>query len=178
MLRNGHSRPSSDEYYMGIAMAVRRRANCKGSRVGAILVLEDRIIATGYNGTPEDTTNCDEGGCYRCNHRDEFKSGEGYDVCVCVHAEHNALLTCARFGHKVDGSTLYTTYQPCFTCTKALLQAKVKSVYYCHGWTHPNPDLKDDYAIIQARFPGGCKQFPMEDPEELWAHPRTSSKTL
>src|SRR5690242_11810792 len=102
------------KYYMGIAFAVRERANCTGRKVGAVVVMENRIIATGYNGTPEGMTNCLEGGCLRCSRQDLFKSGEGYDVCICVHAEQNALLTAARFGISVQGGSVFSTLTPCF----------------------------------------------------------------
>ena len=119
------ARPNRDDYYMGIALAVRRRANCLGNRVGAILVRNDHVVATGYNGTPAGMPNCDEGGCERCGNRDKYPSGQGYDLCICVHAEQNALLMAARFGIAVEGATLYTTMEPCFGCAKEALQAKV-----------------------------------------------------
>jgi deoxycytidylate deaminase len=123
-------RPSHDEYHMNIAFAVQERANCRASQVGAILVFENQIISTGYNGTPEGTVNCDEGGCDRCLHRDKYGRGQAYDRCICVHAEQNALLAAARHGIAVRESTLYTTMQPCFGCTKELLQAQILRVFY------------------------------------------------
>ena len=86
-------RPAPDDYFMGIAYAVRERANCRGYKVGAIVVLQGRVVSTGYNGTPENMLNCDEGGCIRCAERvqsssakPKYKSGTGYDICICVHA--------------------------------------------------------------------------------------------
>lgn len=154
---------------MGIAMAVRERANCLGNRVGAILVLHDRTISTGYNGTPEDMPNCDEGGCERCARRERYGPGKGYDVCICVHAEQNALISAARFGIPVEGATLYSTMRPCFGCTKELLQAKVYQVYYLHDWKHPDPGVWSEYERLQARFPGGIRRVEMEDPRKDWA---------
>lgn len=171
MSEQDYTRPGSDEYYMYIAMAVRKRANCKGRKVGAVLVLEDRVIATGYNGTPEDVKNCDEGGCDRCAHRDNYESGTGYDFCICVHAEQNVLLTSARFGNKVQGAVLHTTVQPCFSCTKELLQAKVEAVHYLSNWTPPDSAPGDDYERLQARFHRGCKKVVVADPDEGWANP-------
>src|SRR6201993_3337635 len=76
------ARGNRHKYFMNIALAVRLRANCKGNRVGAIIVLDNRIISTGYNGTPENMTNCLDGGCYRCANRNKaYKSGEAYDLC-------------------------------------------------------------------------------------------------
>ena len=119
-----------DEYYMGIAMAVRKKANCLGRKVGAVIVKENRIISTGYNGTPEGMTNCIEGGCERCKNKDIYAKSTGYDVCICVHAEQNAFLTAARFGTRVEGTTLYTTLSPCFGCLKEAVQAGVVRVVF------------------------------------------------
>ena len=58
--------------------------------MGAVLVVDDRVISTGYNGTPEGMINCSDGGCWRCFDRESFAPGAGYDVCICVHAEQNA----------------------------------------------------------------------------------------
>ena len=162
-------RPEHPEYFMQIAMAVRERANCLGSRVGAVLVLGDRVIATGYNGTPENMTNCDEGGCDRCANREHYESGTAYDICICVHAEQNALLSAARFGTAVEGAVLYTTTRPCFGCTKELLQAHVSAVYYLHEWSHPDERLAQEYERLQGRIPGGVKKVEMLDPREDWA---------
>lgn len=162
-------RPNFDEYYMGIALAVRKRACCTGNRVGAILVKDQRVIATGYNGTPAGVKNCDEGGCFRCAHRDKFASGQGYDLCICVHAEQNSLLMAARFGIAVEGATLYSTMRPCFGCAKEALQAGVKKVVYLHDWRHPDEQMRQAYEALLQYFPGGCVQLPFEDPDYEWA---------
>ena len=87
---------------MLLAVATRERAACLGRHVGAILVADQRIIATGYNGTPTGFPNCDEGGCHRCAHPDDYEQGRGYDVCICVHAEQNAVLQAAKLGYTVQ----------------------------------------------------------------------------
>lgn len=169
-------RPDWDSYYMIIAMAVRKRANCTGNRVGAILVSGNeggheggRVVATGYNGTPMGMKNCLDGGCPRCNHRELFKSGEGYDLCLCVHAEQNALLAAARFGIAVAGATLFTTMRPCFGCAKEALQAQVAEVVYLHDWQHPDARVREAYEHLLTYFSRGCRQLTMADPEEDWA---------
>jgi dCMP deaminase len=162
-------RPDLNEYFMGIAIAVRRRANCKGSRIGAVIVRDGWIVSTGYNGTPEDMKNCEDGGCHRCDKPDKFPSGTGYDLCICVHAEQNAVVSAAKLGIAVAGSTIYTTMRPCFNCTKELLQAKISSVYYLHDWNPADSDLSAEYDKIQARFPQGLHHLKMEDPEADWA---------
>jgi dCMP deaminase len=167
------ARPEHDEYFIGIAMAVRERANCKGQRVGAVLVQSNRIISTGYNGVAEKMQNCEDGGCYRCANREQFKSGTAYDVCICVHAEQNALLSAGRFGASTEDSSLYTTTRPCFGCTKELLQAKVESVYYIHDWRHPDDQVRNEYEKLQNRFPGGLNRLSVPDPRAGWALGRT-----
>src|SRR5262245_47746526 len=164
--------PDNDTYYMGIAMAVRERANCTGNRVGAVLVMQNRVVSTGYNGVPEGMPNCLDSGCLRCsNPGGRFRSGTGYDLCICVHGEQNALLAAARFGIAVDGAAVYTTMRPCFGCTKEMLQARIVEAYFLHDWSHPDPDPEKhaQYALIQARFPGGIRQLEMADPDAEWA---------
>jgi dCMP deaminase len=171
------NRPEQHEYFMGIAIAVRKRANCKGSRIGAVIVLDGRIISTGYNGTPENMTNCLDGGCYRCANKNKYPSGTGYDLCICVHAEQNAILTAARFGIGIENSTVYTTMRPCFGCTKEMLQAKVRAVYYVHDWSHPDEKHKAEYEKLQARFPQGIHKIDLDDPDADWAVPKKIPST-
>ena len=163
------TKPDWHSYSMGIAMAVRARADCTGNRVGAILVKDRFIIATGYNGTPSGTPNCSAGGCERCAYPERFPSGQGYDLCVCVHAEANALLMAARVGISTNGSTLYSTMRPCFACSKELLQAGVQAVYYLHPWQHPDAAYQQAFEDLQSRFPGGVHRLELEDPDADWA---------
>jgi dCMP deaminase len=97
--RSSQTRPTREQYFMLLAVATRERAACLGRHVGAILVADQRIIATGYNGTPTGFPNCDEGGCHRCANPESYAEGRGYDVCICVHAEQNALLQAAKIGY-------------------------------------------------------------------------------
>lgn len=166
-----------DQYYMNIAIAVRKKANCLGRKVGAVIVKENRIISTGYNGTPERIKNCTDGGCVRCRDRETYKESVGYDVCICVHAEQNALITAARFGNAVEGSNVYSTLRPCFDCTKAALQAKVDAIYYLHDWQHPIGKLQEQYALLQSTFPGGVHKVDLDDPEVGWANVRVPTST-
>lgn len=168
------TRPEHHEYFMKIAVTVSERAICMGRRVGAVLAKDGRIVATGYNGTPEHMPNCDERekGCHRCANRDSFEPGSGYDVCICVHAEQNALLSAARFGIGVEGAVLYSTDKPCFGCAKEALQANIEAVYYMREWRHPaeDPRVHHEYDRILGRFPKGVRQVELADsslPNEL-----------
>jgi dCMP deaminase len=152
---------------MRIALTVRSRANCTGRRVGAIIVRDRRILSTGYNGTPTEMTNCEDGGCHRCAHPDKYASGEHYDVCICVHAEQNALLAAARFGVAIEGCTLYTTLQPCFGCLKELLQASVREVCYLQPWESRFRDQYDALIIRLGRE--NIRRVVIDDPDAGWA---------
>jgi dCMP deaminase len=117
------------EYFTDIVELVAQRSSCCRRQVGAVLVKNNRIIATGYNGTPQGMLNCNEGGCPRCNNAvgsDPSTLGE----CLCVHAEENALIQSALAGVSPDGSVLYVTDSPCLHCCKLLVSAKIKKVFY------------------------------------------------
>jgi dCMP deaminase len=150
-------RPDKAHYFLLIALAARTRADCLGRRVGAVITREGRVLSTGYNGTPFGMPNCSEGGCHRCSRRDDDRlRGGAYDVCICVHAEQNALLTAARFGQQTLGASMTSTMQPCFGCLKEMLQAGITHVRYLHSWdpseAYGDPALVAQYAALRAKF--------------------------
>lgn len=121
-------RPSWHEYFMQIARDVATRSNCSRRHVGAVIVRDNHIVSTGYNGTPYHTTNCFDGGCPRCN--TAHKTGEKLEECLCVHAEQNAICQAARLGNAIDGGTIYVTCSPCLTCLKLLINSGIQSVVF------------------------------------------------
>ncbi len=151
-----------DHYYMEIATTVQLRANCHGAKVGAVLVAHNRIVSTGFNGTPEGFPNCLDGGCERCRQRELKDAGETaglspeflgdgkhLDLCICVHAEANALLSAAREGASTEGTTLYATYKPCFTCLKEAVQARVRRVVYLQEYQPAKSEsLRQQYNLL------------------------------
>jgi dCMP deaminase len=150
-------RPDKRTYFLLIALAARTRADCLGRRVGAVIVREDRVLSTGYNGTPFGMLNCSEGGCHRCAHRDKtYLRGGAYDICLCVHAEQNALLTAARFGQQTLGAAVTSTTQPCFGCLKELIQAGITEVHFLHTWNpteaYRDHALAEQYAQLTKQF--------------------------
>lgn len=116
----GLSRINWDEYFIAQAKIAALRATCTRLKVGAVIVRENRIVASGYNGSVSDSTHCMDEGC---------KMVEGHCVRT-VHAEANAILQCARFGISTAGTTIYVTHFPCLACTKLLIQAGVDTIYY------------------------------------------------
>lgn len=97
-------------------------------RVGAVLVRNNRVLSTGYNGTPRGLTNCAEGGCSRCN--GGAAGGTALDECLCLHAEENALLECGRERGGAEGTVLYCNTCPCLRCAVKIVQTGVKEVVY------------------------------------------------
>ena len=140
-------RPTWDEYYMGIARAVSTRSNCMRRSVGAIIVSQNAIIAAGYNGTPMGVRNCCDGGCPRC--ASDTAPGQGYDTCICVHAEQNAIVLAARHGNSTSDGKLYTTLRPCFGCAKEAIQAGIREIVFADPYEY-DEELEDVYRRLHA----------------------------
>lgn len=117
---------------MQLADVVATRSNCVRMQVGAIIVKDKRIIATGYNGTPHGIKNCIDGGCKRCSDRETNKINEGKDKekCICIHAEQNAIIQSALHGASTQGGELYTTVEPCIACSKMIINAGITRVVF------------------------------------------------
>jgi dCMP deaminase len=131
-------RPSWPEYFMGIARMVTARSTCLRRHVGAILVKERRILATGYNGAPSGVKHCEEVGCLRQD--SSVPSGMRHELCRGLHAEQNAIIQAAYHGISITGSTLYCTNKPCVICSKMLINAGIKTIYYDQGYNDPLAD--------------------------------------
>lgn len=121
-------RPPWDDYFMEIARVVAKRSTCLRRRVGAIVVLEKRILTTGYNGAPTGLAHCYEVGCLR--EKMKVPSGERHELCRGLHAEQNAIIQAAVWGISIKGATLYVTCQPCALCAKMLINAGIKKIVY------------------------------------------------
>lgn len=129
------ARPSWDEYFMEIAGLVARRSTCLRRQVGAVMVLEKRILATGYNGAPSGLAHCEEVGCLR--QRYNVPSGERQELCRGIHAEQNAIIQAAMYGIPLKGATLYCTHQPCVLCTKMLINAGIQRIVFRGSYPDP-----------------------------------------
>lgn len=151
---NKDTRPSWDEYFLKLAKDISLRSNCSRRKVGAIITKDKHIIATGYNGTPQGTKNCFNGGCPRCNK--EHKTGEGLDECLCVHAEQNAICQSAKHGNAIDGGCIYITCSPCLTCLKLIINAGIKRVVFSEWYRKFNEQERNliDEAGIDIVFYG------------------------
>ncbi|MBW2145522.1 MAG: cytidine/deoxycytidylate deaminase family protein [Deltaproteobacteria bacterium] len=130
-----HERPSWDQYFMEITQLVAKRSTCLRRQVGAVLVKDKRILATGYNGAPMGLRHCAEIGCLRA--QQGVPSGERHELCRGLHAEQNAIIQAAYHGITIKGSNLYCTNQPCIICTKMLINSGIVRILFLDGYADP-----------------------------------------
>ena len=148
---------------MEIAHLVKRRATCLRRQVGAVLVKDKNILATGYNGTPSGIQHCLDRGCLR--EQMGIPSGERHEICRGLHAEQNAIIQAAKHGTNIDGATLYCTNQPCGICAKMIINAGVKHIIF-RGRLSRHPCGRDaervghqDHAVQETvRHNSKCRQ--------------------
>ena len=131
-------RPSWQEYFMAITNLVAKRSTCLRRQVGAILVKDKRILASGYNGAPSGLRHGEEVGCLRKD--SSIPSGERHELCRGLHAEQNLIIQAAYHGISINGSILYCTNKPCVICTKMIINAGIKKIYYVDGYDDPLSD--------------------------------------
>ncbi len=127
-----NARPSWDEYFLEVAKLVSKRSTCMRRKVGAVLVKDKRILATGYNGAPSGLEHCIDVGCLR--EKLGIPSGERHELCRGLHAEQNALIQASLYGVGVKGASLYATNTPCIICAKMLINAGIKQIITCGGY--------------------------------------------
>ena len=126
-------RPSWDEYFMDMAVLTAKRSTCLIRQVGAVIVKDKHIIATGYNGAPRGVPHCDEkGGCLR--QQLNVPSGERHELCRALHAEQNAIIQAATLGQSIEGGTIYVTNQPCVICAKMIINAGIRRIVVKEGY--------------------------------------------
>lgn len=130
-----HDRPSWDEYFMEIAVLAASRSTCLRRQVGAVMVRDRHIIATGYNGAPSGIRHCLEIGCLR--QEMNIPSGERHELCLGVHAEQNLFIQAALHGSSPEGGTVYSTNQPCTLCAKLIVNAGVRRVVFTGDYPDP-----------------------------------------
>jgi dCMP deaminase len=145
------TRPSWDEYFMEITHLVARRSTCMRRKVGAVLVKDRNILATGYNGAPSGVAHCMEVGCMR--ERLGIVSGERHELCRGLHAEQNAVIQAAKHGTNINGSTLYCTTMPCIICSKMIINAGIRRIVFEEGY----PDQLAEEMIDEAGI--GVERF-------------------
>ncbi len=117
---------------MDITHLVAKRSTCVRRQVGALLVKDKKILATGYNGAPSGLEHCLDIGCLR--EREGIPSGERHELCRGLHAEQNAIIQAAHHGVGIAGATLYCTNHPCIICSKMIINAGIERIVYEEGY--------------------------------------------
>ena len=138
------ARMSWTDYFMRITYLVAERSTCTRRKVGAIAVRDKRILATGYNGAPSDTPHCLDVGCLR--EQLGVPSGQRHEICRGLHAEQNVIIQAALHGVSIKGADIYCTTQPCLICTKMLINAQVRNVYFTESY----PDELSSHMVAEA----------------------------
>jgi len=128
-------RPAWDDYFMEITGMVAKRSTCLRRQVGAIIVRDNRILTTGYNGAPSGLAHCLDIGCMR--QHQGVPSGERHELCRGLHAEQNAILQAAVHGITIAGGIFYVTHQPCVLCAKMMANARITKVVYQGNYPDP-----------------------------------------
>ncbi len=127
------TRPDWDSYFMKMAELVSTRSTCLRRQVGAVIVQDKHIVATGYNGAPRGIMHCDERGeCLR--QKLGVPSGERHELCMALHAEQNAIIQAATSGQTIEGATIYITHQPCIICAKMIINAGIRRIVVKEGY--------------------------------------------
>lgn len=134
MAQDLYQRPDWDEYFMELANKVATRTTCIRRAVGAVIVKDKRILATGYNGAPTGLRHCGDTGCLR--QQLGVPSGQRHEICRGLHAEQNAVIQAARYGINIAKASIYITTQPCVVCAKMLINADIEEIIY----ENPYPD--------------------------------------
>lgn len=132
---NPEHRLSWDNFFMKTAELVAQRSTCLRYKVGAIIVKDNHILCSGYNGAPSGLSHCNETGCLR--QQLNVPSGEKHELCRGVHAEQNAIIQAAYHGISIKGASLYCTVQPCSICTKMIINVGIVHVYFLKEYNDP-----------------------------------------
>jgi dCMP deaminase len=135
-----------DDYFMELLQVIKQRSSCIHRKVGAVIVRNNRILATGYNQPPSGFPHCDIIPCIR----DELDilSGENQEICFAAHAEQNAITQAARFGISTEGAKIYVTHKPCSVCARLIINSGINEVIFMNDY----PDALTDYLFSTSKI--------------------------
>ncbi len=129
------NRPNWHQYFIEMAFLASQRSTCIRRKVGAVIVVDNQIVATGYNGAPKHVRHCYETGCLR--QQLNVPSGEKHELCRGVHAEQNAIVQSAINGSSIKNGILYCTNHPCVICAKMIINSEIKTIYIADDYMDP-----------------------------------------
>ena len=148
--KKARERLNWDDYFVQLTQLVSQRSTCLKRKVGAVIVKDNQILATGYNGSPSGTKHCtDIGECIRSSHT----QGCGLNYCRSAHAEMNAIVSCAKRGISCDGAILYVNTFPCSECAKLIINAGIKEIVYVEDYNAPlSKELLSETNIVIRKY--------------------------
>ena len=146
---------------MRMAYLASTRSTCTRRKVGAVIVKDKRILATGYNGPPKGLAHCDVTGCIR--EELNVPSGERHELCRGLHAEQNAIIQAAVHGVSIKDATIYVTNHPCVVCAKMLINAEIKEIVYAEGY----PDDLAKLMLLESDIKVRQFSLPKEEVEKI-----------
>lgn len=130
-----NERPSWQKYFIEMAYLVSARSTCLRRKVGAVVVRNNQVLSTGYNGAPKGVPHCSVTGCIR--EQLNVPSGERHELCRGVHAEQNAIIQAAVNGTSIQHGELYCTTQPCVICAKMIINSEIKRIFVAESYNDP-----------------------------------------
>ena len=140
------NRITTENYFLEIANTVAKRSTCLRNQVGCVIVRDNHILTTGYNGAPQNLSHCLDIGCIR--EKENIPSGTQHELCRGVHAEQNAIIQGSLHGISLLGSVLYCTHQPCILCAKMIINAGITKIYYLNSY----PDTRSLELLDEANI--------------------------
>ncbi len=147
-------RPDWDTYFMDFAKLAETRSTCLRRKVGAVIVKDRMILATGYNGAPKDVAHCSEVECLR--QKMKVPSGQRHELCRGLHAEQNAIIQAAYHGVNIQQSSMYCTFRPCMICVKMIINAGIFRVVFLGQYEDQLAQAMAEEAGLQlVQAPGG-----------------------
>lgn len=148
-----NQRPDWHTYFMEFAKLAETRSTCLRRQVGAVIVCDRMVMATGYNGAPKGVSHCTNVGCLRADMN--IPSGQRHELCRGLHAEQNAIIQAAYHGVGIRGGTLYCTFRPCLICVKMIINAGISKIYFLADYDDPMTEAMASEACVEMiRFGG------------------------
>lgn len=151
-----------NDYYMNIAVQVSLRSTCMRRKVGAVIVKDNRILSTGYNGAPSGLPNCIDNceRCYRSAHN--IPSGQCLELCYAVHGEQNAILNALKTGEDLKGASIYVNTYPCSTCAKLIIQVGISNIYFVDEYENVfTKNMLEEAGVSLVKLDGSIYRTPV-----------------
>ena len=154
-------RPEDHKAFIAMANTVARKSNCIRRAVGAVIVRNGEVIASGWNGVPERHRDCGEAGCPRCIGGGD--TGSGYETCICIHAEQSAIADAARQGISTNDCIMYVNLRPCLQCLVIAKASGVRKIFYAGKEWNYSDEIEKVYRTLSDQFDSFSRVPELQD---------------